>query len=44
MILMGYIDEVTQKMAPIFKTKPSYNVEVRSYPVEIQEGAPGGAI
>ncbi len=40
--LNGYIDEVTQKMAPIFKTKPSYNVEVRSYPVEIQEGAPGG--
>jgi uncharacterized protein (DUF885 family) len=40
--LNGYINEITQKMAPIFKTKPSYNVEVRAFPVEIQDGAPGG--
>lgn len=40
--LNGYINEVTKKMAPIFKTKPSYNVEVRAFPVEIQDGAPGG--
>ena len=40
--LNGYIDEITEKMAPVFKTKPSYKVEVRSFPVEIQDGAPGG--
>jgi uncharacterized protein (DUF885 family) len=40
--LNGYIDEITIKMAPVFKTKPSYQVEVRSFPVEIQDGAPGG--
>ena len=40
--LNGYIAEITQKMAPIFKTKPSYEVQVRSFPVEIQDGAPGG--
>lgn len=40
--LNRYIDEVTLKMAPVFKTKPSYQVEVRSFPVEIQDGAPGG--
>jgi len=40
--LNGYIDEITLKMAPIFKTKPSYQVQVRSFPVEIQDGAPGG--
>jgi len=40
--LNGYIDEITEKMAPVFKTKPSYQVEVRSFPVEIQDGAPGG--
>ena len=40
--LNGYIDEITQKMAPVFKTKPSYQVQVRSFPVEIQDGAPGG--
>ncbi len=40
--LNGYIDEITEKMAPVFKTKPSYHVEVRSFPVEIQDGAPGG--
>ena len=40
--LNGYISEITQKMAPIFKTKPSYEVQVRAFPVEIQDGAPGG--
>jgi len=40
--LNGYIDEITIKMAPVFKTRPSYQVEVRSFPVEIQDGAPGG--
>ena len=40
--LNGYIDEITTKMAPVFKTKPSYQVQVRSFPVEIQDGAPGG--
>ncbi len=38
----GYIDEITMKMAPVFKTKPTYEVQVRSFPVEIQDGAPGG--
>ncbi|MCW8866130.1 MAG: DUF885 domain-containing protein [Colwellia sp.] len=40
--LNGYIDEITLKMAPVFKTVPSYKVQVRSFPVEIQDGAPGG--
>jgi len=40
--LNGYIEEITTKMAPVFKTKPSYQVQVRSFPVEIQDGAPGG--
>ena len=40
--LNGYINEISQKMAPVFKTKPSYQVEVRAFPVEIQDGAPGG--
>jgi uncharacterized protein (DUF885 family) len=38
----GYITDITKKMTPIFKTKPSYQVEVRAFPVEIQDGAPGG--
>jgi uncharacterized protein (DUF885 family) len=38
----GYITDITNKMTPIFKTKPSYQVEVRAFPVEIQDGAPGG--
>ncbi len=38
----GYIKEVTQKMPSSFKSKPAYRVEVRPYPVEIQDGAPGG--
>ncbi len=40
--LNRYIEEVTRKMAGIFKTKPSYKVEVRAFPVEIQDNAPGG--
>jgi uncharacterized protein (DUF885 family) len=38
----GYIAEITEKMSGIFKTKPPYSVEVRAFPVDIQEGAPGG--
>lgn len=38
----GYITEVTAKMAPVFKTTPSYQVEVKAFPVEVQDGAPGG--
>jgi uncharacterized protein (DUF885 family) len=38
----GYIIEVTTKMAPVFKTTPSYQVEVKAFPVEVQDGAPGG--
>ncbi len=38
----GYITEITTKMAPVFKTTPSYQVEVKAFPVEVQEGAPGG--
>ncbi|TQV84965.1 DUF885 domain-containing protein [Aliikangiella coralliicola] len=40
--LNGYIAEITEKMADLFKTKPPYQVEVRAFPVEIQDGAPGG--
>jgi uncharacterized protein (DUF885 family) len=29
-------------MTELFKTKPPYNVEVRAFPVEIQDSAPGG--
>ncbi len=38
----GYIDDITDKMSGVFKTKPPYQVEVRAFPVEIQDGAPGG--
>ncbi len=38
----GYIADVTKKMAPVFKTTPSYQVEVKAFPVEVQDGAPGG--
>ncbi|ALO34446.1 hypothetical protein CMT41_06735 [Colwellia sp. MT41] len=38
----GYITEITTKMAPFFKTTPSYQVEVKAFPVELQDGAPGG--
>ena len=38
----GYITDVTTKMAPVFRTTPSYQVEVKAFPVEVQDGAPGG--
>jgi len=38
----GYIAEVTKKMAPVFRTTPTYKVQVKAFPVEIQDGAPGG--
>lgn len=38
----GYIAEITSKMAPVFKSIPSYQVEVKAFPVEVQDGAPGG--
>ncbi len=38
----GFITEVNLKMAALFKTKPRYKVEVRAFPVEIQDGASGG--
>jgi len=38
----GYISEMTIKMAPVFKTTPSYQVEVRAFPEEVQDGSPGG--
>ncbi len=38
----GYISEMTSKMAPLFKTTPKYKVEVKAFPVEVQDGAPGG--
>ncbi len=37
-----YIEEITKVMAPEFKTIPPYEVEVRAFPKEIQDGAPGG--
>ena len=40
--LNGYINEITEKMKPLFKSVPPYSVEVRAFPVEIQDGAPGG--
>lgn len=40
--LNGYIDEITEKMQPLFKTAPSYRVEVRAFSKEVQDGAPGG--
>jgi len=38
----GYIAEITAKMPTAYKATPKYKVEVRPYPVEIQDGAPGG--
>jgi uncharacterized protein (DUF885 family) len=38
----GFIQEITEKMDPLFKTKPKYEVEVRSFPVESQDSMPGG--
>lgn len=40
--LNGYIEEITEKMSGVFKSKPSYKVEVRAFPIEIQDNAPGG--
>ncbi|MFT5540845.1 MAG: hypothetical protein ACI97K_001282 [Glaciecola sp.] len=40
--LNGLIQEITEKMDPLFKTKPKYEVEVRSFPVESQDSMPGG--
>ncbi|NVK87417.1 MAG: DUF885 domain-containing protein [Gammaproteobacteria bacterium] len=40
--LNGYIDEMNERMAPWFKSKPPYAVEVRAFPKDIQDGAPGG--
>jgi len=40
--LNGYIEEITEKMKPLFRSVPPYDVEVRAFPVEIQDGAPGG--
>jgi uncharacterized protein (DUF885 family) len=37
-----YIEEISVTMAPLFRTQPPYQVEVRAFPVEIQDGAPGG--
>lgn len=38
----GFIVDMTEKMAPLFKTKPKYKVEVRSFPKETQDSMPGG--
>ncbi len=38
----GFINDITEKMDPLFKTKPSYKVEVRAYPKETQDSMPGG--
>jgi uncharacterized protein (DUF885 family) len=38
----GYIAQITAKMPIAFKATPKYKVEVRPYPIEIQDGAPGG--
>ena len=38
----GFITEMTQTMSPLFKTKPEYQVEVRSFPKETQDSMPGG--
>lgn len=37
-----YIEDISITMAPLFRTQPPYEVEVRAFPVEIQDGAPGG--
>lgn len=38
----GFIVEMTETMSPLFKTKPKYQVEVRSFPKETQDSMPGG--
>lgn len=40
--LNAYIDEINEKMAGLFRTKPPYEVEVRAFPKDIEDGAPGG--
>ncbi|WP_144393130.1 DUF885 domain-containing protein [Pleionea sediminis] len=40
--LNKYIEEINAKMGDLFKTKPPYQVEVRAFPEEVQDGAPGG--
>jgi uncharacterized protein (DUF885 family) len=40
--LNGYIADITREMQPLFRTAPPYRVEVKAYPVEIQDGMPGG--
>ncbi len=40
--LNGYIEEITERMQPVFRTAPEYDVVVKAYPVEIQDGMPGG--
>lgn len=40
--LNGYISEITTKMAPVFTSVPKYDVEVKAFPVEVQDGASGG--
>ncbi|TPH16462.1 DUF885 domain-containing protein [Litorilituus lipolyticus] len=40
--LNGYIAEITTKMAPVFTSVPKYDVEVKAFPVEVQDGASGG--
>ncbi|MEE4244496.1 MAG: DUF885 domain-containing protein [Kangiellaceae bacterium] len=40
--LNKHIAEINLKMPSLFKTKPPYEVEVRAFPKEIQDGAPGG--
>lgn len=38
----SYIEDITAKMSPLFKTKPKYEVEVRAFPKETQDSMPGG--
>ncbi|NVJ59717.1 MAG: DUF885 domain-containing protein [Gammaproteobacteria bacterium] len=40
--LNKYIEEMNVAMADIFRSKPPYRVEVRAFPKEVQDGAPGG--
>ncbi len=40
--LNRYIEEITAKMPPLFKTKPPYQVEVKAFPKAVEEGSPGG--
>jgi uncharacterized protein (DUF885 family) len=40
--LNGYIEDIVVRMQPLFKTRPDYEVVVKAYPVELQDGMPGG--